>query len=199
MSLALHPLGHSVDAPCLDGRFVRAFELALEFHGRQRRAGTEIPFMSHLVVEEGGDEDCAIAALLHDAVEDCGDDALERIHDEFGAEIAALVIECSDGGEATGATWTERKRSHLRHMAEIADDRVLLILLADKVHNARSVVRDMRVEGNALWARFGDRTKRDQLWYFNELVALFGSRCDGPLVDDLRFSVDELQALAASE
>ena len=200
--VAVHPLGSSHTSE-LGVPFLEAVELAIDLHGTQRRAGTAIPYMSHLlivtglVLEEGGDETCAIAAMLHDAVEERGDDALERIHDQFGAEIAAMVIECSDGGETNESLgWKQRKRRHLEHMAEVDDPRLLLILLADKVHNARSIVRDLRVEGDALWAHFGDRTMDDQIWWFSELVELFSARCEGPLLNDLRRSVAELHALA---
>jgi len=108
------------------------------------------------------------------------------------------VLECSDGGYPQGSlSWRERKQGHLRHLAEVEDPRLLLILLADKVHNARSIARDLRNEGDALWERFGDRTVDDQLWSFGELVELFGARCNGPLVEDLRRSVAELNALPA--
>ena len=205
--VAVHPLGSRVSRTSgLGVRFLEAVELAIDLHGTQRRAGTAIPYMSHLlivtglVLEEGGDETCAIAAMLHDAVEERGDDALKRIHDQFGAEIAAMVIECSDGCETNDSLgWVERKRRHLEHMAEVEDPRLLLILLADKVHNARSIVRDLRVEGNALWAHFGDRTMDDQIWWFSELAQLFSTRCEGPLLDDLRRSVAEFHVLAVCD
>jgi (p)ppGpp synthase/HD superfamily hydrolase len=206
-AVAVHPLARrGRRGPQLGPRFLEAVELAVDLHGAQRRAGTAIPYLSHLLIvtglllEEGGDETCAIAAMLHEAVEECGGTALERIRDQFGAEVGAMVIECSDDAEAhDSASWKQRKRRHLEHMAGVDDPRLLLILLADKVHNARSIVRDLRVEGNALWTHFGDRTMDDQIWYFGELVDLFGARCAGPLVDDLRRSVAELRVLAVCD
>lgn len=187
-------------APELTDRFFEALRLANDLHGGTRRPGTEIPFIAHLlivtglVLEEGGDEAAAVAAMLHDAVEQHGDPALECIHDEFGAAIAAMVLECSDeGGELR--SWRDRKKEHLRHIARVDDESVMLILLADKVHNVRSIVRDYRMEGNALWRRYPDRSADDQLWYFRELVGVFDRLCAGPLVVDLRVGVGELEEL----
>jgi (p)ppGpp synthase/HD superfamily hydrolase len=184
----------------LTERFLSAVRLANDLHGTARRPGTQIPFMAHLlivsglVLEEGGDEATVVAALLHDAVEECGDTALASIYEEFGSATAARVLECSDeGGELR--SWRERKREHLRHIARVQDEGTMLILLADKVHNVRSIVRDYRVEGDALWRRYQDRSADDQLWYFRELVGVFDSLCGGPLVVDLREGVSELEEL----
>jgi (p)ppGpp synthase/HD superfamily hydrolase len=186
--------------PELTQRFLDAVRLANDLHGTARRPGTEIPFIAHLlivtglVLEEGGDEAAAAAAMLHDAVEQYGDAALDSINEEFGADVAAMVLECSDeGGELR--SWRDRKKEHLRHIARVDDERVMLILLADKVHNVRSIVRDYRMEGNALWRRYPDRSADDQLWYFRELVGVFDRLCAGPLVNDLRGGVAELEAL----
>jgi (p)ppGpp synthase/HD superfamily hydrolase len=184
----------------LTSRFLDAVRLANELHGEQQRPGTRIPLIAHLLVvtglvlEEGGDEDIAIAAMLHEAVEEKGDAALERIHDEFGAHIAAMVLEVSDERTPEDGPWRARKRAHLRHIARVDDDSVLMLLLADKVHNVRSLVRDLREEGDELWRRH-DRGPGDQLWYFRELIGSFEGRCSGPLLLDLRRGVTELEEL----
>src|SRR5579859_905620 len=124
MSSARAPRG------ALTGRFLDAMAMALEVHGQQRRMGTEIPYMAHLlvvtglVIEDGGDEDEAIAALLHDAVEDGGGrPLLERIGRSFGPRVAEIVEACSDDldGDPDEA-WIGRKRRYLTHLHDVADD-----------------------------------------------------------------------------
>jgi (p)ppGpp synthase/HD superfamily hydrolase len=195
------------EAPELTDRFLAAVRLANELHGGQRRLGTEIPYLAHLlivtglVLEAGGDEDQAIAALLHDAAEDAGGRAvLDRIRDRFGDRVAALVAALSDTLDPDDErSWRERKTAYLAHLPEVTDDAVLRIALADKVHNARSIVRDYRAEGHALWDRFPNKTVEDQLWYYGELLEFFGARGRGPLVEDLRRAVSELAELAARD
>jgi (p)ppGpp synthase/HD superfamily hydrolase len=152
-----------------------------------------------LIVEDGGDEDQAIGAMLHDAVEDGVRPALvERIRSHFGSRVAAIVEGCSDSIEAEpGHAWTERKRRYLAHLPGVTDDGILCVALADKVHNARSIVRDYRVEGHALWDRFTQTTTRDQLWYYSGLLAFVERRRPGPLTEDLRGAVAELAWLVA--
>lgn len=189
--------------PPLTERFLAAVALAQEIHGRVRRSGTEIPLVAHLLVvtglvlEDGGDEDAAIAAMLHDAVEDGGGrPVLERISRSFGPDVAAIVEGCSDtvDGEPE-VPWIERKRRYLAHLPDVTNDSVLRVALADKVHNARSLVRDYREEGHTLWDRFENKTAHEQLWYYTELAAFFEERRPGPLTEDLRQAVDELQWL----
>ena len=126
-----------------------------------------------LVIEKGGDEDQAIAAMLHDAVEDGGGRAmLERIARRFGPRVAEIVEGCSDSVEIDPTEgWIERKRRYLAHLPEVSDGAILRVALADKVHNARSIVRDYREEGHALWERFTQKTARDQLWYYDGVLA----------------------------
>src|SRR5579859_4726843 len=193
MSSARAPRG------ALTGRFLDAMAMALEVHGQQRRMGTEIPYMAHLlvvaglVIEDGGDEDQAIAALLHDAVEDGGGrPLLDRIGAEFGERVARIVAACGDPPEGRDEPWIVRKRRYLAHLPYVTDDAVLRVVLADKVNNARSLVRDYRTEGQALWQRFEQRTARDQLWYYGGLLEFFERRRPGPLTVDLERAVDEL-------
>ena len=156
-------------------RFDRAFRLASDLHRTQTRKGCGVPYISHLmsvaalVIEHGGDEDQAIAALLHDAVEDQGGlPTLERIRNEFGERVAGIVRECSDsdGGENKPA-WKDRKAFYVAHIATKSDD-ALLVTLADKVHNARSILSDHIRIGELLWQRFtGNRD--GTLWYYRSL------------------------------
>jgi (p)ppGpp synthase/HD superfamily hydrolase len=193
--------------PPLTARFLDAVALASEAHGSQRRKGTAIPYLAHLLVvtglvlEEGGNEDQAIAAMLHDTVEDGGGRAmLERIRQDFGERVAAIVAACSDTLDPDPADrWRELKQRYLVHLAGVDDDGILRVALADKVHNARSIVRDYRDEGDALWQRFGERTAHDQLWYYGRLLAFFEQRRPGPLTEDLRRAVTELALLNASD
>ena len=193
--------------PALTERFLAAVALAGEVHGRERLTGTEIPYLAHLLVvtglvfEDGGDEDEAIAAMLHDAVEDGGGrPMLERIARSFGPRVAAIVEGCSDTVDGDPAEpWIERKRRYLAHLPEVTEDAILRVALADKVHNARSIVRDYREEGHQLWGRFMQKTARDQLWYYGGLLAFFEHRRPGPLTEDLWRAVGELAWLVARD
>ena len=193
--------------PVLTERFLAAVALAAEVHGDQRRTGTEIPYLAHLlvvtglVIEDGGDEDQAIAAMLHDAVEDGGGRAmLERIERTFGPRVAAIVEGCSDTVDGDGSErWITRKRRYLAHLPEVTDDAVLRVALADKVHNARSIVRDYREEGHRLWERFTQKTAREQPWYYGGLLEFFERRRPGPLTEDLWRAVGELAWLVARD
>jgi hypothetical protein len=193
--------------PALTHRFLESVALAQEVHGDQRRTGTQIPYLAHLLVvsglvmEDGGDEDEAIAAILHDAVEDGGGRALlERISGQFGDRVAVIVEGLTDNLDAPeGESWIDRKRRYLAHLPEVTDDAILRVALADKVHNARSLVRDYREEGHALWDRFTQKTARDQLWYYSGLLAFFQERRPGPLTEDLLRAVGELSWLVAND
>ena len=193
--------------PRLTERFFAAAALANDAHGGHRRLGTQIPYAAHLlivaglVLEDGGDESQAIAALLHDAVEDGGGRAmLDRISAEFGSEVATIVEACSDSlDEEDARPWRERKAAYLAHLPDVADEATLRVALADKVHNARSIVRDYRAEGHALWDRFTNKTVDDQLWYYRALVQFFSARHAGPLVEDLRHALSDLEELAEAD
>jgi hypothetical protein len=153
------------------------------------------------VLEDGGDENQAIAALLHDAVEDGGGrPMLDRIGAQFGPEVAAIVEACSDSLDADDTrSWRERKAIYLAHLPDITAEATLRVALADKVHNARSIVRDYRAEGHALWDRFTNKTIDDQLWYYRALLQFFSARQSGPLVEDLRRALAELEELAEAD
>src|ERR1019366_1145295 len=157
--------------PALTERFLAAVALAAQIHGHQRRTGTEIPYLAHLLVVTG--------LVIEDGG---GRVVLERILRSFGQHAAEIVEGCSDSVDIDPAeTWIERKRRYLMHMPEVTDDAILRVALADKVHNARSLVRDYREEGHALWERFTQKTAREQLWYYGGLLAFFELRRPGPL------------------
>jgi (p)ppGpp synthase/HD superfamily hydrolase len=192
--------------PRLTERFLAAVSLAAELH-TGRRLGTEIPYTAHLLVvaglvlEDGGSETEAIAALLHDSVEDGGGrELLKRIQREFGPRVAMIVAACSDSLDPDDARpWRERKEAYLAHLPSVTDPAVLRVALADKVHNARSIVRIYREEGHALWQRFTNKTADDQLWYYGELLRFFSAAHAGPLVEDLWRAVDELEELVVAD
>jgi hypothetical protein len=161
------------------GRFVAAVGLAVEVHGAQERKGLGVTYLSHVlsvaatVWEYGGDEDLAIAGLLHDAIEDGGGlEMRDRIAAEFGPRVASVVEECSDSvvdDPSAKAPWFERKVRHLAKMADRSDDAVL-VAAADKLHNVRSIVTDHRAVGDGLWTRFNPEAGADgTVWYYRRL------------------------------
>jgi (p)ppGpp synthase/HD superfamily hydrolase len=187
----------------LTEHYSRAVDLARSLHDGQTRKGTEVPYLSHLlavsaiVLEQGGTEDQAIAALLHDAVEDQGGAAtLERIRVAFGEEVARIVDGCSDTDRTPKPPWRERKEGYLRRLRS-ADAGVRLVSLSDKVHNARSLLLDYRRQGEALWSRF-HVGREEQLWYQRSLVEVFrqGPPAAPVLLDEFAAVVDALVALA---
>ena len=190
--------------PRLTDRFIAAATLAYEVHGEHRRLGTGIPYMAHLLVvtglvlEDGGDETEAIAAMLHDAAEDGGGQTmLDRICAEFGDGVGAIVEACSDSLDPDDErSWRDKKAAFLERLPQLAGPAVR-VALADKVHNARSIVRDYREAGPALWERFGGKTVDDQIWYYRALLGFFEDCHPGPLVEDLRRALAEIEALAA--
>lgn len=162
-------------------RFEQAALYAIELHRSQLRKGTAIPYVTHLfavcslVLEDGGTEDEAIAALLHDGPEDQGGRAiLDEIRARFGDEVAATVAGLSDALPAPGEEkppWRKRKEAYLRHLGD-ASPSVLKVSLADKLHNARSILVDLQADGEAVWNRF-NAGRADQAWYFGELLRVF--------------------------
>src|SRR5215813_1280121 len=154
-------------ATVLTDRFDHALLYATHVHGGQVRKGTSIPYVAHLlavaatVLEYGGDEDLAIAALLHDSAEDQGGTArLEDVRNRFGERVAWIVEACSDSLADTAkgerkAHWQQRKQAYIAHLQQ-ADEDFLRVSLADKVHNARAILRDLRKPGigEKIWGRF---------------------------------------------
>lgn len=187
----------------LGPRFERALFFAIRKHSGQTRKGTAVPYVAHLlsvaglVLEAGGDEDLAIAALLHDVVEDCGGaPMLQQIRRRFGQRVAHVVDGCTDTDLDPKPPWRQRKESYLKHLRTANAD-VRLVSAADKLHNARSVLADYREIGEPIWERF--QGKRDgTLWYYRALVNEFKRKKTNRLVDELERVVIELEAVAAS-
>jgi (p)ppGpp synthase/HD superfamily hydrolase len=183
-----------------NGRLASAMSYAALIHGSQKRKGTAIPYVSHLmsvsalVMEYGGDEDQAIAGLLHDALEDCGAQHERVIQETWGERVATIVRDCTDGvPDATGAKsdWHKRKREYLEHLRSAGVD-TLLVSACDKLHNARAIVADLRV-GIDVFSRF-KAGRAGTLWYYAELVKVFSSRAGAhvPVVRELSLVVGEM-------
>lgn len=165
----------------LSDRFREALGYCFDWHRHQVRKGTPVPYVAHLmavasiVLENGGDEDTAIAALLHDAVEDQGGlETLEIIRTRFGTRVAAIVRHCSDSHTSPKPPWKERKEKALRHL-EKASPEALLVVLADKIHNARSIVLDLRRSGSSVWNRF-QGGREGTLWYYQAVLGVLSVR-----------------------
>ena len=185
------------DKPLLDTRFARALKLMFELHGTDSRKGTDVPYVTHLMsvaalaLEQGADQSTAVAALLHDAVEDHGIAQKARIAADFGAEVAAAVVQCSDSSAEERAPWRERKEKYICHLRE-QSPAARLITAADKLHNARSILADYRRMGPALWPRFAGG-REGVLWYYQELcLHLCREGGAGRLREMLEREVDEL-------
>ena len=190
--------------PKLGERFERAVAFANQMHRDQWRKGTDRPYISHLlgvaaiVLQHDGDEDQAIAAMLHDVVEDCGGEPrLEEIREKFGERVAHIVEGCTDSLETPRPPHEQRKKKYLERLrGESAEIR--LVSAADKLYNAREVLMDLRSHGDEVFARFkGGR--EGTLRYYRDLVGAFrqGAPVPKALVDDLERVVRELETLAA--
>jgi (p)ppGpp synthase/HD superfamily hydrolase len=192
-------------ATILTDRFDRALLYATHVHGGQVRKGTSIPYIAHLlavaatVLEYDGTEDMAIAALLHDAVEDQGGEPrLSDIRNRFGDQVADIVLSCSDTVVNSSAgqhkeDWHTRKTRYVEHLKTVGPE-TLLVSLSDKIHNARSILRDLRKPeiGKAVWDRF-KHSKKDTFWYYRELANIFMEGRPGQLADELSEIVDVLE------
>ena len=185
----------------LSSRFDRALQLAHELHRRQSRKKSEIPYICHLlavtatVLEFGGDEDTAIAALLHDAVEDQGGrPTLDLIQREFGERVARIVHECSDADTQPKPPWRARKQEYLDALPHKSVE-ALLVSFGDKLHNCRSIIRDLSRSGESVWQRF-DGGREGTLWYYGELLEKFPREPYASLYEEFAAGVRELNGLA---
>lgn len=183
--------------------FTEAAAFAVELHDGQERKGTRTPYAAHLfavaglVLESGGTEDEAIAALLHDAAEDKGgEQLLVEISGRFGEPVAEIVRGCSDTTMQPKPPWLERKTAYIKALPGKSES-VIRVSLADKLHNARSLLIDYREHGEELWQRFDPES--DQLWYYRSLLDVFGEISSSPLVDELDRVVSELELLVREE
>ena len=190
----------------LSSRFDDAFAVAQRVHREQTRKGTEVPYIAHvmgvaaLVLEFDGSETEAIAALLHDALEDAPPDfdahrVREIITVRFGLEVLAIVEHCTDTTEQPKPLWRTRKRRYIEE-AEHAPPSAMKVSAADKLHNVRSLIRDYRRLGDALWSRFNpDASQSGVLGYYRALADIYLRRMPGSLADELDRAVRELEEL----
>jgi len=174
----------------LSQRFDDAFRYAHELHGDQQRKGTAAPYIGHLmgvasiVLDDGGSEDEAVAALLHDAAEDHGGrERLEEIRAKFGDAVAQIVEDCTDSWATPKRPWAERKDAYVHHARKLAHPS-LRVSAADKVHNAYAILRDLRNIGERVWDRF-NAAPDDVVSYYERLVRAYRAAGGGPLVDEL--------------
>jgi (p)ppGpp synthase/HD superfamily hydrolase len=185
----------------LGPRFLRAFEFAAKKHAGQARKASTIPYIAHLmgvaslVLEAGGDEDLAIAALLHDVVEDCGGaPMLREVRRRFGPRVAKVVEGCTDTDITPKPPWLERKEDYLRHLAD-ADVDTRLVSAADKLNNVRSILSDYRAIGEFVWARFNGG-REGTLWYYRSLRDEFLRHAPNRITRDFNLALNDLESLA---
>ena len=161
----------------LTDRYKNALGYALRVHAHQTRKGGTIPYFSHLigvsslVLEYEGDEDQAIAGLLHDVIEDCGIKHKPVIRKKFGSAVLQIVMDCTDTVEPEKPAWKVRKQAYIASLDDKADSS-LLVSCCDKLHNARSIARDYSILGEDLWERFNSN-KSDIAWYYKALTDKF--------------------------
>jgi (p)ppGpp synthase/HD superfamily hydrolase len=194
----------SLKPPRLGPRLQRAFRYAAEKHEGQTRKQTAVPYLSHLmavaslVLEAGGDEDMAVAALLHDVVEDCGGMArLREVRKQFGPRVAGIVEGCTDSFGEPKREWAERKKDYLREVKH-ADVDTRLVSASDKLHNVRTILSDYRQHGEAIWARFSGK-KEGTLWYYRALSDEYQRRNRNRITRELALVVAELERVVGKE
>lgn len=182
-----------------------AAALAFRLHAAQRRKGTTIPYVAHLmavaalVLEHGGDEDQAAAALLHDAIEDCGPQQEAGIAARLGPRVAAMVRACTDAEVTPKPPWHARKAAYIAQLATAPAD-ALLVSACDKLHNARAIVGDLRALGPGMMARFTGGLD-GTLWYYAALLEAFRARAALPprLLEELAEAVAAMARLAGGQ
>ena len=186
----------------LTERLSQALALAIEAHNGQFRKETTIPYIAHpmavasIALEYGADEDQAMAALLHDAVEDGGANYAEIIRSKFGDRVADIVNGCTDGvpdNNGIKPPWKQRKESYIAHLTSASDD-VLLVSGSDKLHNARAIVSDLQNIGVTVFDRFSS-SKEQTLWYYQSLADIFKTR-NTPTAKALSETVAQMHALS---
>jgi (p)ppGpp synthase/HD superfamily hydrolase len=186
-----------IEIPLLTQRFEQAFGYAFHLHAHQLRKGGTVPYMSHLisvaalVLEDGGDEDAAIAALLHDAVEDQGGAAIrDEIHKRFGDRVLHIVDACTESEQTPKPPWKQRKLQALAQMRQ-AEPEVLRVMLADKLHNLRSIWADWQRQGDGVWERF-NASRTEVLWFYAACIEAVGDRLHSPMVTELKTILRDL-------
>ncbi len=188
----------------LGPRFESALQYAARLHVTQTKKGTDTPYLAHLmavtaiVLDDGGTEDEAIAALLHDAVEDQGGrERLDDIRARFGATVAHIVEGCTDSFTTPKPPWIERKRAYVEHARHL-DRPTLRVSAADKAINATAILRDWHKVGDRVWSRF-NASREDVLWYYGALVEAFRASGGGALTEELARVVRELLGLPSPD
>jgi (p)ppGpp synthase/HD superfamily hydrolase len=193
--------------PVLGTEFDRALIYASTAHRHQRRKPASNPYLGHLlgvaslVLEHGGSEREAIAALLHDCIEDCGAEHSTFIQEAFGDEVLKIVKACSDAEVKQGEKkpdWRERKVRYIRHLGTQPGS-VLLVSGCDKLHNARAILSDLRYSGQSVWERF-NKGEADQIWYYRSLADTFKARVpvvSSRLADELNRTVADIERISA--
>lgn len=184
-------------------RFTKALEYACQLHAQQVRKGSGAPYVAHLLavaaiaLEHGAGEDEAIAALLHDAVEDQGGSSrLVEIRERFGSAVAHIVDGCTDADTIPKPPWRQRKEQYLARLGSHSRS-VHLVCAADKLHNVRSVIAEYRQRGESLW-QFFNGGRDGTLWYYRTIADKLRELNPGPLVDELDRAVRELEQLVAA-
>ncbi|MEO7725057.1 MAG: HD domain-containing protein [Chthoniobacterales bacterium] len=185
----------------LSPKFEEALIYATRVHAGQMRKKTRVPYIGHLLgvtaiaMEYGANETEAIAALLHDAVEDCGGVPRQReIEEIFGPAVGEIVAGCTDSDQEPKPPWRERKEKYIAHLAS-ASASIWLVSAADKLHNSQAIVHNLRAEGDAVWTRFKGG-KEGALWYYRALVTAFRRHGDSALINELDRVVTQMEDLA---
>lgn len=184
-------------------RFYDALTFAAHAHRDQVRKGSGVPYLGHilgvasLVIDHGGTEDEAIAALLHDAIEDQGgDDMRQEIRTRYGEAVMEIVNGCTDTDITPKPPWRGRKEAFFAGL-RAASASVLLVCAADKLHNARSLLADLRMLGDAIWERFRGG-KEGSLWYYRTAAEILAERLPCEMTAELRAVVEAVEAEAGA-
>jgi (p)ppGpp synthase/HD superfamily hydrolase len=181
-----------------DPRFVEALAYACRMHADQTRKSTDIPYVAHLLgvaslaIEYGANMDEAIGALLHDVIEDCGAEYSEEIKEKFGDEVFEIVNACSDSFVTPKPPWVVRKTKYIAHLQNVSRS-VLLVSAADKLYNARSILKDLRVEGEGMFSRFSSKNHWTIVWYYSRLSREFVTLGVGEIALELERVVRKIE------
>lgn len=190
-----------METPCYSARVDEALRFTARVFRCKRRKGTAVPYLSHLlhvsawVAEHGGNEDQMVAALLHDYLEDVQGATSDELEARFGTTVARMVEALSDSQTHPKPPWQQRKQDFLRRLRS-EPETVKLIAACDKLHNALSLKRDLRVVGEEMWERF-TASKADTLWYYRGVLMALAVGWDHPVLEDLRATVQDLHLAAA--
>jgi (p)ppGpp synthase/HD superfamily hydrolase len=193
-----------MNTPKLTARFEAALVYAHQLHRHQIRKASGTPYIAHLlsvtalVLEDGGSEDEAIAALLHDAVEDQGGQATrEEIKQRFGETVVAIVDGCTESDTIPKPPWRDRKQRYLEQLRQ-GSPSVRRVALADKLHNARTILFDYQQHGENVWSAFS-AGKEGVLWFYHSLLQLYPLTQSSPMVEELKQVVEEIEQLVKQE